>query len=131
MASVTVKVTAGTEVQGKSGKLVMYLHDQALADAAATVTAEHALSMSDETVTLDANPESGPLTLGTHVRSHLVKEEDVLQPRRAEEQIGKKAKDMVQPSYYICVRMDTAPTSSSVFVPFWRLGLRSLVRGHG
>ncbi|CAK9034955.1 Hypothetical protein SCF082_LOCUS21082 [Durusdinium trenchii] len=105
MASVTVKVTAGTEVQGKSGKLVMYLHDQALADAAATVTAEHALSMSDETVTLDANPES--------------------------EQIGKKAKDMVQPSYYICVRMDTAPTSSSVFVPFWRLGLRSLVRGHG
>lgn len=27
------------------------------------------------------------------------------------------------------VRMDTAPTSSSVFVPFWRLGLRSLVRG--
>ncbi|CAK9058508.1 unnamed protein product [Durusdinium trenchii] len=80
MASVTVKVTAGTEVQGKSGKLVMYLHDQALADAAATVTAEHALSMSDETVTLDANPES--------------------------EQIGKKAKDMVQPSYYICVTGD-------------------------
>mmetsp|Transcript_73956 Transcript_73956/g.163328 ORF Transcript_73956/g.163328 Transcript_73956/m.163328 type:complete len:110 (-) Transcript_73956:110-439(-) len=77
---ITVNVTAGAELAGKVGRLVMYLHDKALADAPASVAAEHQLSMSPETVCLEANPDA--------------------------EQIGKKAAEMVMPSYYISVTGD-------------------------
>ncbi|CAJ1328871.1 unnamed protein product [Effrenium voratum] len=70
---ITVHVTAGPEVAGKTGSVRLYLHDKALADVGATLVSETPLSMEDQTVTL--KPDSGEVA----------------------------ATGMVEPSYYISV----------------------------
>ncbi|CAJ1399711.1 unnamed protein product [Effrenium voratum] len=77
---ITVNVVVPPELAGKTGKALLYVHDKMLADAPAGLAAEKALSMKDETLVLEADPNA--------------------------EQVGKKAADMIQPAYYLSISGD-------------------------